>query len=170
MKTFVLASVAALIACGPAMGAVPAKASASEIASPDSFRPQTEAAIDPQNHPGKALFAGSCAECHEGGIPKAPQREFLQMMAPDAILAAMDGGTMAQMAAALSGEQRRQIAEYLTLTDLSSYVPPKGPATCTGEAARFDLTDPPARVGWGYDTRRFVPASVAGLSDRDVPH
>jgi len=169
MKTFVLASIAALIIGGPAIAADPAPTPVSEIASPDSFRPQAEAAIDPDKHPGKALFVGSCATCHEGGIPKAPHREFLQMMAPDAILAAMNSGTMAQMAAALSGEQRRQIAEYLTLTDLSSYVPPNGPVACTGEAARFDLADPPARVGWGYDTRRFVPASVAGLSDRDVP-
>lgn len=168
MKTLVLASVATLIACGIAVAGASEK-SAIEAQAEALFRPQDGGAFDPKTHPGRALYAASCAKCHEGGVPKAPHREFLQMMAPDAILASLESGSMAQMAAALSVNERRQIAEYLTRTDLASYVRPAGPVMCSGEAAKFDLADPPARVGWGHDTRRFVPAAVAGLSVSDIP-
>ena len=38
-----------------------------------------------------------------------------------------------------------------------------------GAAADFDLARAPAKVGWGHDTARFVPADVAGLSALEVP-
>lgn len=129
---------------------------------------QQAGTLDVTNHPGKALFAQNCAACHEGGMPKAPHREFIETMTPDAILLAMNEGVMKQQAAHLDQPQRRQIAEFLTRTDLASYKPAPGPVMCTGKAREFDLTRPPAQVGWGYDTKRFVPADVAGLKPADV--
>lgn len=126
-------------------------------------------AIDVTNHPGKAIFADHCAMCHEGGMPKAPHRESLETMAPDAILHALDDGIMQQQAAHLSQLQRRQVAEYLTKTDLATYRPAPGATMCVGAAKAFDLKRPPAPAGWGYDTRRFVPAAYAGLSPAEVP-
>jgi polyvinyl alcohol dehydrogenase (cytochrome) len=124
--------------------------------------------FDADHHPGKSLYVGHCAVCHEGAVLKAPHREFLETMSPAAIIAALTTGVMKQQAAGLSGPQRRQIAEYLTRTDLAGFKPQPGAVMCRGDARRFDMTRPPAAAGWGYDTRRFVPAEAAGLAPGDV--
>lgn len=64
-------------------------------------------------HPGEAVYAANCAQCHEGGVPKAPHKMFLQMMAPDAIFDALQSGIMRSQAAALDDRQRRDVSEFL---------------------------------------------------------
>ena len=76
---------------------------------------------------------------------------------------------MQQQAAALTPDQRIQVAEYLVRADRKDWKTPPAPVMCTGEAARFDLSRPPAPVGWGYDNKRFTRAAVAGLEAADVP-
>ena len=121
------------------------------------------------NHPGKALFEQNCAGCHESGFPKAPQRYILSLMAPTGILSALNEGIMKEEAAHLAPDQRRQIAEYLTSTNLADYKPGPGPVRCEGKTAMFDMKAPPAGIGWGYDNHRFAPASIGGLTAKDAP-
>jgi mono/diheme cytochrome c family protein len=64
--------------------------------------------------PGAAVFAERCAACHNGAVPKAPHLFWLEMMSPQAILRALDGGVMQAQAAGLSAEQKRHVAEYIT--------------------------------------------------------
>lgn len=130
---------------------------------------KSEAAPVPKVWPGEALFKANCAGCHEGGSPKAPPPYILRGMSPTNILAILEHGVMKDMAAALTSAERRQIAEYLTQTDLANYKAPPPPKVCGPEHARFDLTQPPPAVGWGYDNRRFVPASVGGMTASDLP-
>jgi polyvinyl alcohol dehydrogenase (cytochrome) len=137
------------------------------IQSTDELQSRAGAPIDVDNHPGKLLFEGNCASCHNGGVPRAPQQVWLEMMAPDAVLAAMNGGVMAKQSAHLSSQERVQIAEYLARISLADYRPPAPPARC--DSPRLAGGPPPARVGWGHDNRRFVPAEVAGLTKTDVP-
>ncbi len=170
--------VAALAACAASIGmaqtrqntgqAETAEAQSSRVKSTDEMIARTGEAIDAEKHPGKALFNENCAGCHMGGVPKAPAVIWLEMMAPDAILGAMRGGLMSQQAAHLKPEQQVQIAEYLTRTKLADYKPPAPPARCTGTALQFTGV-PPAPVGWGHDNRRFIPASVGGLTAADAP-
>jgi polyvinyl alcohol dehydrogenase (cytochrome) len=135
--------------------------------STDELQARAGPGIDPENHPGKGLYEGNCASCHEGGVPKAPNTIWLEMMAPDAILASMNGGIMSKQAAHLSQGERRQIAEYLSRTSLAGYKPPEPPARCPSPTLAGG--DPPAPVGWGHDSRRFVPAQVARLTAAEVP-
>lgn len=144
------------------------QAGSNRTKSSDEFVARKGAKIDPETHPGRQLFLENCASCHSGGVPKAPAVVWLEMMAPDAILSAMRGGVMAQQAAGLSRTQQDQIAEYLTRTRLSDYRRPPPPAQCRGKALRFD-GPAPARVSWGHDNRRFVPAEVGGLTAGDLP-
>lgn len=157
-----------LAAFAPQDGGSGGKAATSDARPVESFV-KGEAGFDAENHPGRAIFADNCAMCHEGGVPKAPHREFLQTMAPDAILHALNDGVMQQQAAHLSPQQREQVAEYLTRTSLATWKPAPPPVRCEGQAARFDMTRPPAQTGWGYDTNRFTPAAAAGLAAADVP-
>lgn len=126
------------------------------------------AAFNIDNHPGKTLFTEHCASCHEGGVEKAPHREFLKQLSPAAILAALNTGAMRQQAAELSQAQRRQIAEFLTVRDLAQYRPPPPPKMCSDQAAGFDMSQAANAVGWGHDTARFIPGAIAKLPVGDV--
>jgi mono/diheme cytochrome c family protein len=66
-----------------------------------------------QAHPGEPLFNQYCGACHLGQVAKAPHKMFLQMMAPDAIYAALDVGIMRAHAEKLSAAQKQQVATYL---------------------------------------------------------
>ena len=147
----------------------PVKSGGERITSTDELQSRDGPTIDVDKHPGKGLFNANCAGCHNGGVPKAPQQVWLEMMAPDAVLAAMNGGIMSQQSAGLSPIERQEIAEYLARTPLANYRPPAPPASCAAEHADFDQAAPPARAGWGHDNSRFIPASVAGLSKAQVP-
>lgn len=119
--------------------------------------------------PGEQIFNDTCAACHNGGSPKAPPLYSLRSMSPVTLLAIIDHGPMKEMAAGLTPDERRQVVEYVTQTDLANYKAPPPPKVCAAEHARFDMTRPPPPVGWGYDNRRFVPASIGGLTAANLP-
>jgi polyvinyl alcohol dehydrogenase (cytochrome) len=125
--------------------------------------------FDAAGHPGRQVYEAHCAACHEGGVGKAPHREFLQEMAPEAIQEALTHGIMREQAAHLTEQQRRQVVEYIARVDLATYQPAPGATMCKDGAAGFDWTKPPAPAGWGYDNRRFVPGATAGLTAAQVP-
>ena len=137
------------------------------MASIDELQSRGGTPIDPETHPGKALFERNCLFCHNGSVPKAPAVVWLEMLEPDVVLSSMHDGVMKQQAAHLSALEQRQIAEYLARIELADYQPPAPPPRCSGEAAGFTGA-PPARVGWGHDTSRFVPANVGGVEAGDL--
>lgn len=139
------------------------------VKSVDQFQAGRDAFADPEKMPGAPLYQENCAGCHQGGVYKAPHRTWLEMMTPSMLFSAMNDGMMQAQAAHLSREQRQQIAEYLSRQKLDSAAADPMPPRCEGAAARFDMDRPPAPVGWGHDTSRFVPATTAGLSAADVP-
>jgi cytochrome c5 len=47
---------------------------------------------------GKKLYDEYCSSCHEGQIPKAPHRDWLAKMAPDAVVRALTVGSMQRAA------------------------------------------------------------------------
>jgi polyvinyl alcohol dehydrogenase (cytochrome) len=166
-QALLVAASLALASCGSAPSTD--KAGGERITSTDELQSRSGPTIDVDKHPGKGLFDANCAGCHNGGVPKAPQQVWLEMLAPDSILASMNGGIMSQQSAKLSPVERRQIAEYLVRTPLESYQPPKQPPMCGPQNAGFDAASPPAAVGWGHDNRRFTPGAIAGLSPEQVP-
>ncbi|HEU4624021.1 MAG TPA: PQQ-binding-like beta-propeller repeat protein [Steroidobacteraceae bacterium] len=124
---------------------------------------------NPETWPGAAVYRKSCSACHEGQVPKAPHKMFLQMMAPGNILGALEHGLMKQQGDSLSPADRKHVAEYLSATSFASLSAERPPPRCSGTAATFDASKPAAAVGWGYDNSRFVPAALAGISRDDVP-
>ncbi len=120
---------------------------------------------------GEALYQENCAYCHEGGVPKAPHKMFLEMLAADSILAAMTNGVMQNQSAMLSETERKAIAEYLAGTELAAMDSPALPARCAAEERRFDFDRPPTSSGWGVNlgNTRFVDARSAGLTAEQLP-
>jgi polyvinyl alcohol dehydrogenase (cytochrome) len=120
-----------------------------------------------QPHPGLVPYFEHCASCHEGGVYKAPHRLFLAMMAPDAILHSMDG-IMSSQAEALSGEQRQNVAEYISGRSLDSVVVNYPSPVC--EQTELDMSQPARQAGWGVEpsNTRFQAADSGGLVASDA--
>lgn len=118
---------------------------------------------------GAAVYAEHCAKCHSSGVPRAPDKSFLEMMPGDMILRALNAGVMQPMATGLSPEQRRQVAKYLGGSIETGASTP--PLVCKDGASRFDYNDPPFAKGWGVnrENTRFIPGSVAQLPANKIP-
>jgi polyvinyl alcohol dehydrogenase (cytochrome) len=123
---------------------------------------------DVEKWPGAVVYRESCLGCHEGQVPKAPHKMFLQMLSGPTIVAALTDGLMATQGKSLTPEQRRHVAEYLSSQPLSAARVEKPPPRCLEDAARFDTSQRPLRAGWGYHNSRFVPANEAGLTPSQV--
>lgn len=169
MPSMSLASIPAVLLLLAGMAGCAGDVARTGVAGNDAADPAATVAAAP--HPGEAAYARACARCHEGDVPKAPHKMFLQMMPADGILAALETGVMRRQASKLGPEDRRAVAEYLSGHSLDEVVAAARAPTCEGDAARFDLTRPPAKTGWGVtrENQRYIPADVAGLTAADLP-
>ena len=86
----------------------------------ETVAPAAEVAVSETT--AESLYQENCGSCHNGNAYQAPHRMFLAMMAPDAILASMEGGLMAEQANALSERQRKAIAEHIAGRSLDAVV------------------------------------------------
>jgi polyvinyl alcohol dehydrogenase (cytochrome) len=130
-----------------------------------------------------ALYMRNCAQCHDAGVNRAPQRDAFLSMAPERVLAAMETGSMVTMANNRTAAERRAIAEYLTGKRFGSPLNtapspaamcPPSPEASAGQArgsGSFDAAAGPRWTAWGLNTNntRFQDAASAGLTAADVP-
>ena len=70
---------------------------------------QTPAPVD-----GRAIFERACQSCHNGGDPRAPAHDAMAGRSPQAIVDALTSGSMRYQGLALSGPERRAVAEFIT--------------------------------------------------------
>src|SRR6478672_12519162 len=118
---------------------------------------------------GEAVYRQHCAGCHNGSMPRMPNRDALKTLTPEHVETALNSFSMRRQGASLSLAERRAVAEYVTGRPAGSYrapleIIPKS-AYC---AAATGGADPLAGVAWngfGGDTRntRFQPAAAAGM-------
>ena len=93
---------------------------------------------------GAAVYAKSCATCHDGGAIQAPQRQALSILPANRIVAALTNGIMQSQAAGLSDTQRQAVALYLSSGPVAAEEP-KGMCNA-GDVGRLA----PVQVGdWG---------------------
>lgn len=120
---------------------------------------------------GAELYKRSCAQCHDGGLNRAPSRDSFRNMNPDRVLSAMESGSMVTMATGRTAAERRAIAEFLTGkafgTTFSTAPAPR--AMCTGPQAPFTPGTGTTWNGWGQGTSNTRYQPQAGLSAADVP-
>jgi polyvinyl alcohol dehydrogenase (cytochrome) len=126
---------------------------------------------DPRPADGRRLFEASCATCHNGDDPRAPEVDTLRALSPRAIVDALTSGSMRYQGLALTGTERRAIAEYLSGRRLRGT--PSG--ATAGRCARMPpLGDPftsPFWNGWGagIENTHFQRGDRAGLTAAQVP-
>ena len=111
-----------------------------------------------------------CAQCHEGGVPKAPHSVVFQMIGAEAILDSMNDGVMQQQAEPLTADEKRRLAEHLGGSFLDS-ASARSPVMCEASEVTPDLKRSTRSSDWGGTPQntRFITANIAGLESSDVP-
>jgi polyvinyl alcohol dehydrogenase (cytochrome) len=131
------------------------------------------AAPSPTQPPdGAAIFAARCASCHDGDPgSRAPVVESLKERSPESIIDALTGGAMRYQGLALSGAERRAVAEHITgkVVNAAKSVDPN-----IGMCAKpTPLGANPVMHwnGWSptLENTHAVDAKVAGLTAADLP-
>jgi polyvinyl alcohol dehydrogenase (cytochrome) len=130
----------------------------------------------PAQPSGAELYARACAQCHDSRDTeiRAPRFEAMRTMTPEAILRALESGSMKPFAQNLSAAERAAVAVHIAgraLSQQAAAVTPAPDGRCV-EGAR-DFVRPmegPGWNGWGADiaNTRFQPAQAAGLSAETV--
>lgn len=123
--------------------------------------------VDPETAAmGGKLYAENCARCHDGNMPRAPQRYTLEQLAPQTILAAMIDGAMKEVASDLSADGKRAVAEYITRRKIEDVDLTAAGVACEAGVEGFDFDRPPQLSNWGFDlaSSHYLPPSVAQLS------
>ena len=120
---------------------------------------------------GEALYRAHCANCHDGGVARAPHRVTFEMLGARAIYTALTEGVMRAQAQALNDAQRLRLAQHLGGNALAENLH-SAVLRCDGAADRGGPGfDDAGLRGWGFtlENTRFQSAARAGLSARDVP-
>ena len=120
---------------------------------------------------GARLFQDACSTCHNADDTRAPSPEALHARTPQAIVDALTSGSMRYQGLALSGAERRAIAESLTGRKLRGSISGAALGRCAGAVPLGSISAAPAWNGWGVDAQNshFQPAAQAGLSADQVP-
>jgi polyvinyl alcohol dehydrogenase (cytochrome) len=123
---------------------------------------------------GETLYRQHCAGCHNGSMPRMPNRDALKTLTPEHVETALSSFSMRRQGAPLTLPERRAVAEYVTGRTAGSYRAPLDVIPKTAYCAHAAGGDPlagPAWNGFGGDIRntRFQPAPAAGLSPTAVP-
>jgi len=144
---------------------------ASEATVPPAIDPNSIEAINLAQQareamPGRKVYDAACASCHEGAMPRAPHRQMLILMTPEAVMQALTEGLMSTQGAALSDSEKTQVAEYIggrALGSNSSIAPRCAPATAA-------LSGTSNTHNWGFtpDNKRHIDAALTEVNTQTV--
>jgi polyvinyl alcohol dehydrogenase (cytochrome) len=122
---------------------------------------------------GEAVYRQHCAGCHNGTMPRMPNRDALKTLTPEHVETALSSFTMRRQGAALTLAERRAVAEYVTGRTAGSYRAPLEviPKTAYCASAPDSPLQGGAWNGFGgnLNNTRFQAANVAGISPTAVP-
>ena len=123
---------------------------------------------------GAAVFDRACASCHAkpAADSRAPTREVLRNVAPEAIMTALTVGNMFRQGSELTDAERRAVAGFLAGRPVGTPAPPSIVSRCTATPAPLQASMLDAGWnGWGAGVAntRFQPAAKGGLTATNVP-
>ena len=137
--SLVVAFALAITACGEPTGDAPANTE------PEFHVYGYDRALDEKI--GQTVFEETCATCHDGGDARAPHTAMLRLMSAESIFKAMTEGAMQSQAEGLSEDEKTRVAEHLADHRIGDRAATPEPLMCTGQAATFDVNEPPAWPG-----------------------
>jgi len=142
-------------------------------ASAQAPRPQNVQSAGTES--GFAVFQQRCMGCHGNpNVERAPSPAAIREMPPEKIYAALTTGPMKGQGDALSEDQRRMVATFMSGRPLGSLQQGDAkdmPNHCASNPPLADPAAGPAWNGWGADlsNTRFQSAKNAGLTAEQVP-
>ena len=159
--------------CGPGEPPAAEAPQAAEASNPDpdnTAQANLELVRARQAMPGRPLYDAVCASCHEGAVKKAPHRDMIGLMPPEAILRSLEQGVMQEEASGLTHEERVSVAEYLAGVEMGSIAATDLPA-CDGDLPPLDFGSGRGSVNWGLQptNARHIPEATAALSAEQLP-
>jgi polyvinyl alcohol dehydrogenase (cytochrome) len=121
------------------------------------------------DHPGKAIYARSCAACHDNPeATRSPSLETLRSMRYQTVSYALTQGKMQAQAAALTPAERSTLIDFLVGKGATSdeWI---AQMRCTADRAKVELDAAPTIAGFGFDkaNHRRLTAAQAGLATAD---
>jgi len=128
------------------------------------------AAQTPTPQDADAIYKARCASCHEAGVARAPNRDGLRRLTPEAISAALTLGSMREQGQELTLAQIQLLARALGSAPATG-TPAGNACTANDSASLAKPLEQPNWNGWGANLaqHRFQPAAMARLSANDVP-
>ena len=133
---------------------------------PDSMQARADEMLSKENRPGKVYFEQACGACHNGAVKKAPHRDMLGLMTPEAIFGTLNTGVMQQEAQNLSQSEKIAVAEYLAGADFGA-AQLDVPMCLEGEGFQPDLAAQVAHWGMQPTNQRQISARSAGIEPAD---
>ena len=127
-----------------------------------------------QEAAGAAVYQRACATCHTNPAAdsRAPGRELLGQLAPEAILTTLTNGKMFRQGSELTEAERRAVAGFLSGRPVGAAPPATTVGLCT--AAPPALTTAAISSGWNgwggtASNTRYQAAARGGLTAPQVP-
>lgn len=118
-----------------------------------------------------ALYRERCANCHDAGEVRAPDRASMKLLTPERVRATLTSGSMVEQARGLAPRELDLLAAYLGSPAVSSAAVTTTPL-CTAPPPALDGAFTRAHWnGWGngVDQHRLQRAEMARLSAAEVP-
>ena len=124
---------------------------------------------EPPGDAGAAVYAASCAACHDQVGARIPTRDALAQMSPARILRTLDFGLMMSIAYTLNRDERTAVAEFLGKARDDTAPPPS--ALCKSSTRIMARASRSNWPGWSpaQDNARFQTTERASLSAADIP-
>ena len=123
---------------------------------------------------GAAVFQKACASCHlqPAADSRAPGRDVLALVAPEAIVTTLITGSMFRQGAELTDAERRAVAAFLAGRPVGAAAPSSTVGRCTAGPAPLQASE--LTSGWngwgaGLGNARYQPAARGGLTAATVP-
>jgi polyvinyl alcohol dehydrogenase (cytochrome) len=134
---------------------------------PSSIAAQAPPASNVQ---GAAVYERACATCHAIADSRAPARDVLRAMSPEAIHNALVTGRMQPQGSLLTEGERRAVAEFLSERPFAAATAaPLASSLCTVSPPMSDPARGPAWNGWGNGVSNTRHALAGGLTAADLP-
>jgi polyvinyl alcohol dehydrogenase (cytochrome) len=123
---------------------------------------------------GEAVYQRACASCHQSPAAesRAPTRDILATLAPEAILTSLTSGKMFRQGSELNDPDRRAVAAFLAGRPLGAAAPVATSGRCTAKPTAPTAADIASGwTGWSPDhsNARFVSQQRGGLTAAQVP-
>jgi polyvinyl alcohol dehydrogenase (cytochrome) len=121
---------------------------------------------------GAALYFRSCGQCHEQSSRevRAPSRSVMAAMTADAILRALESGTMAAVSKDISQADKIAIAEFVSNKRVEQKLGALPDGGRCQDATPMRASEGPQWNGWGNDitNSRFQSAAAAAITPETV--